>query len=36
MILPVVIEHSPDVTVQGPHDADPGEHRRPAVFCDKK
>jgi hypothetical protein len=31
-VFPDWVEHALDVTVQRPHDADPGEHRRPIMF----
>jgi hypothetical protein len=34
MILARWIKHAFDVMV--PHDADPGEHRRPAMFCNQQ
>jgi hypothetical protein len=36
MIFPVGIELPNVVTIQRPHDSDPGEHRRTAKFCDQE
>lgn len=36
MVFPVGIEHSLDVPIKRPHDADTREHRRPAMFCDEE
>jgi hypothetical protein len=36
MFFAIGIEHAFDVSVQRPHDADPGEHRRAAVLGDQE
>ena len=35
MTFAIGIKDPLDVTVQRPHDADPGEHRRPAALCNE-
>ena len=35
MIFAIGIEHPFDVTVQRPHDADPGQHRGAAGLCNE-
>jgi hypothetical protein len=33
LVLARGIEYALNVTIERPRDADPGEHRRPAMFC---
>jgi hypothetical protein len=36
MVVVILIKNPDDVTVQGPHDADAREHRRPVMFCNEQ